>query len=680
MLANIFLKKLQIPCPMVKLKINGISIDMPYKPYPSQIVTISKLLLSFQTSTSALIESPTGTGKSFSIICSILAYQNSLMRQNDVKLKSKIYICTRTHSQINQLIEQLRKTSYNPRITILGSKAQYCINKTVERSADLNTECVELIKLKKCVYFTGKDKLIKQSGDRIFDIEELRTQGRQCGGCPYFASRAMVENADLVFAPYNYLIDAKIRSSLDIFLENSIIVIDEAHNIEDVCRAAGSLVLSSRVVEIILHELSKVAEDDSFKSNKEKKEQIKKVNDIFVNLSQGAKKTECDKNSYGNTMVKKGKDIIKEFERIGITMTQIKEMGMVLKMEFVKDLLSLNTFRLIEEIVEVFRIIEGGADSYAYCFQKLDNIKKKSEPVSAVQHKLEDSYVYNLWLLDPGLIFKSVMAMARSVCLLSGTLTPFQTFYAELKHEFAHQVCAPHILRNEQIFVASIKRGHLGQELCGTYKVVESSSYLEQITKIIENISGRLNGGGTLVFVPNYSFLDKITAKFKNAFVEPRSGSKKFAEVIKAYQERVKSCKGAIFFCVYRGKAAEGINFQDEYARAVIAIGIPFPSIKDPQIVLKKEYNDINGGSFNGRIWYETQAYRAINQAVGRIVRHSNDWGAVYLLDSRFSVPRNRDLLSSWVSTNLKMYTNFEESLDDFTKFVALNESKKQIC
>lgn len=44
--------------------------------------------------------------------------------------------------------------------------------------------------------------------------------------------------------------------------------------------------------------------------------------------------------------------------------------------------------------------------------------------------------------------------------------------------------------------------------------------------------------------------------------------------------------------CVYRGKASEGVDFKDEYARAVIAVGIPYPSIKDPFINAKKEYND----------------------------------------------------------------------------------------
>ena len=51
--------------------------------------------------------------------------------------------------------------------------------------------------------------------------------------------------------PYNYLIDPRmtshqahiqvIRESSDIGLQGNIIVIDEAHNIEDACSSAGSI-------------------------------------------------------------------------------------------------------------------------------------------------------------------------------------------------------------------------------------------------------------------------------------------------------------------------------------------------------------------------------------------------------------------------------------------------------
>ena len=35
---------------------------------------------------------------------------------------------------------------------------------------------------------------------------------------------------------------------------------------------------------------------------------------------------------------------------------------------------------------------------------------------------------------------------------------------------------------------------------------------------------------------------------------------------------------------VFRGRASEGLDFSDNYGRAVIALGIPYPNIKDVQV------------------------------------------------------------------------------------------------
>ena len=65
------------------------------------------------------------------------------------------------------------------------------------------------------------------------DIEDLVTLGRSSGPCPYLLSKEMGSTAEIVFMPYNYLIDAKNRMGLGrICWENSILIFDEAHNLE----------------------------------------------------------------------------------------------------------------------------------------------------------------------------------------------------------------------------------------------------------------------------------------------------------------------------------------------------------------------------------------------------------------------------------------------------------------
>ena len=107
--------------------------------------------------------------------------------------------------------------------------------------------------------------------------------------------------------------------------------------------------------------------------------------------------------------------------------------------------------------------------------------------------------------------------------------------------------------------------------------------------------------------------------------------------------------------------------------------GLPFAPYYDPKVKLKREFLDaaramvrpsIDGGFGNGKLpakvetstttannnrtlsgaeWYNQQAHRAVNQAVGRVIRHRHDYGAVLLLDHRFAEVRNKDGLSKWL-------------------------------
>lgn len=59
--------------------------------------------------------------------------------------------------------------------------------------------------------------------------------------------------------------------------------------------------------------------------------------------------------------------------------------------------------------------------------------------------------------------------------------------------------------------------------------------------------------------------------------------------------------------------------------------------------MLKKQYLDDNRRPasagvpkrLSGQSWYVQSASRSVNQAVGRVIRHQKDWGAVFLLDNR---------------------------------------------
>lgn len=65
------------------------------------------------------------------------------------------------------------------------------------------------------------------------DIEDLAQLGKKIGTCPYYGARDMVRTADLVVLPYQSLLLKSARESLGLNLKNSVVIIDEAHNLAD---------------------------------------------------------------------------------------------------------------------------------------------------------------------------------------------------------------------------------------------------------------------------------------------------------------------------------------------------------------------------------------------------------------------------------------------------------------
>lgn len=65
--------------------------------------------------------------------------------------------------------------------------------------------------------------------------------GQKTKCCPYFLSKELKQNADIVFMPYNYLLDPKTRKAQGVELQNNVVLLDEAHNVEKMCEEAASL-------------------------------------------------------------------------------------------------------------------------------------------------------------------------------------------------------------------------------------------------------------------------------------------------------------------------------------------------------------------------------------------------------------------------------------------------------
>ena len=239
---------------------------------------------------------------------------------------------------------------------------------------------------------------------------------------------------------------------------------------------------------------------------------------------------------------------------------------------------------------------------------------------------------------------------------------------------------ANHVVNlQKQLLAVSIGNFPNGEKLTVSYSNYNKDpDFLPRFGHAVASVIDGIPKGGCLVFFPSYSFLrkcvscwnqqsnnygnnygraryygnrgasqennfvwDRLVRSKGKVIVEPTGGQEDFERARDDYRDTIKQTGSCILLAVFRGKMSEGIDFNDDNARAVICIGMPLPSWMDRSVKAKLAYNEEQRkirkktSLLPGRDFYNQQAYRAIAQALGRCIRHGADYGTVILMDSR---------------------------------------------
>jgi Rad3-related DNA helicase len=88
------------------------------------------------------------------------------------------------------------------------------------------------------------------------DIPRLREAGRQKGFCPFFQQRKAESSSQVVIMPYNYFMDIELLKTNKFELADSVIVIDEAHNIDQQAQEGCSFSISDTELRDALREIN----------------------------------------------------------------------------------------------------------------------------------------------------------------------------------------------------------------------------------------------------------------------------------------------------------------------------------------------------------------------------------------------------------------------------------------
>eukprot|EP00826_Nyctotherus_ovalis_P004726 TRINITY_DN11043_c0_g2_i1.p3 TRINITY_DN11043_c0_g2~~TRINITY_DN11043_c0_g2_i1.p3 ORF type:complete len:203 (+),score=52.07 TRINITY_DN11043_c0_g2_i1:1901-2509(+) len=147
-------------------------------------------------------------------------------------------------------------------------------------------------------------------------------------------------------------------------------------------------------------------------------------------------------------------------------------------------------------------------------------------------------------------------------------------------------------------------------------------------------------------------------------------------DLLENYKKAIKVKKeGALLFSVVGGKLSEGINFSDELGRGVVIVGLPYANKTSTELKEKMAYIDklhsANPVQYNltANIYYESLCIKRVNQSIGRVVRHKDDYACIVLLDHRYSSSRINGKISGWLMRSFKAEDTMQAAEQDVKAF-----------
>ena len=411
------------------------------------------------------------------------------------------------------------------------------------------------------------------------------------------------------------------------------------------------------------------------------KESLLELEGSFSGLLQGGKESRIEKGSYVRSVFANFVDpavvqcldlLVDYLSNLVSTTFSAKGRGVTRLLDFLRGVF--NEQVKVEDLETLYKVYimldkgkgDGGNEGFNFFKSKNKNV------------------VFNLWCFSPGFNMQRLSKLGpQSIILTSGTLSPLQSTAEEVGIPFSVQLENQHVVNASQVWCGVLAIGIDAIPLNSSFKTRSDPKYLNSLGMSVISLI-KMVPAGVLVFFPSYSHLESTREfwincgiwsqidQIKRIMVEPRR-KEALGQVMSDYYAEVKKGFGAVFMAVCRGKVAEGLDFSDDNGRAVLVLGLPYPPFTDPCIELKRQFLDdqvrAKSGTLSGSKWYQLEAFRATNQAIGRVIRHSRDHGAVIFLDERFGDNMARQSLSKWLQPFFQKYDDSASAAQALKQF-----------
>ena len=350
------------------------------------------------------------------------------------------------------------------------------------------------------------------------------------------------------------------------------------------------------------------------------------------------------------------------------------------KIEFFKLLMFVEEFELGRKVMSLSEK-SGNKGTFLNVQTFVDFLRALCDDVTAgkilVNHNEESSLRY--YLLNPKQKFIELANLTRCLVLAGGTMEPkaeYLDLFSEIPINKIKQFNCSHVIPAQNLLMAVVSKGESGRDFKFTYENRDNSLMTQDLHKLLLQLSINIPNG-LVIFVPSYIFLTKLKVsleksgtydqifQYKRIFFDNKDEN-----ILDEFSVKALS-PGAILFAVVRGKLSEGINFSDHLGRCVVMVGMPYLNKGDFEIQERMQYLDRHSRNFNGRMYYESSCHKAVNQSIGRAIRHQKDYSVVLLVDERHNGCLNKR--PEWMRRNL---TNGQELMERVKEFFSSHRSE----
>ncbi|KAL9100934.1 MAG: hypothetical protein Q9163_003749 [Psora crenata] len=601
----------------------------------------------------------------------------------------------------------------------LGSRKNLCINPQVAKLGSvpaINERCLELQQRdtpqgRKCTFVPTKENrtLVNDFRDHtlaaIRDIEELGGLGKKFGLCPYYASRTTIKPSEVVTLPYPLMLQKSAREALDLSLRGHVVIIDEAHNLIDTISNIHSVTILGTQLRRCRLQLNLYLQKFRNRLKGKNRVYIAQLVRVIESISSYLEGKAKERSTEGlarisDLMAGKGADQVNlhklvqylqqsKLARKVESYVQYQEQSEWKDQAKSSTKYGSSTIPVLTHVQAFFQALSNPAAEGRFFYEGVEG----------------GDLALKYMLLDPTYHFREVIEDARAVILAGGTMSPMDDYARNLfpyldQNRLKTWSCG-HIIPKDNLLALPVSTGPGGTDFDFTFKKRNSLLMIDALGDCLTELAGCIPDGLT-IFFPSYAYLDQVVARWKTSrnlsrdtrtvwdcllaqkpiFQETRTTASTdtlFAD----YSLSISTNRGGLLLSVIGGKLSEGINFSDALGRGVVVVGLPFPNIQSAQWKAKLEYieqsttkrtGSVQQGKEASREFYENACMRAVNQSIGRAIRHKGDYASILLLDRRYQGAKIEGKLPGWIREGLVKEGGFGKVVERLRRFYEAKE------